>query len=567
MPWITSILRVHDLITSKDIEIKIPKNKLVVVTGLSGSGKSSLIMETLYAEGQRRYVESLSSYARQFLSRMKKPEVDFIKGLCPAIAIEQKVTTGNARSTVGSMTEIFDYLRLLFARIGRTYSPVSGKEVRKHYVSDVVDYLKGIKTDTKVQLFFPMSLKYGERKISKQFELLVQKGFTRFQKGKTFTYIEDVLDKKPSWINKTIDSLKANQVMILVDRFVINDDEENIKRIADSVQTAFYEGGGELLLDILDSKKKVNYNNRFEADGITFLEPTQALFNYNNPYGACPTCEGYGRIIGIDPLKVIPEESLSLFDGAVACWKGEKSGKWLRRFIDAVGDDFPIHRPYNKLTKAQKDILWKGNDYAYGINDFFEELESQSYKIQNRVLMARYRGRTTCTTCEGSRLRKEASYVKIADKNIHELINLPLDELLDFFKKLKLNKHDKGIAKRILLELETRLQTMIDVGLSYLMLDRISSSLSGGETQRINLTRTLSSNLTNSLYILDEPSIGLHPKDTGRLVKVLKGLRELNNTVIVVEHEEEIIENADHIIDIGPKAGIHGGELVYKWII
>ncbi len=548
----------------KDLEVIIPKNKLIVVTGLSGSGKSSLIMETLYAEGQRRYVESLSSYARQFLSRMKKPEVDFIKGLCPAIAIEQKVTTGNARSTVGSMTEIFDYLRLLFARIGKTYSPVSGKEVRKHYVTDVVDYLKDLKEGTKVQLFFPLSLKYPDRKVSKQLELYIQKGFTRFQKGKTLEYFEDVLEKKPKWIAKNISTLKPSQVIVLVDRFVINDEEENIKRIADSVQTAFYEGDGELLLDILDEKKKKSFNNRFEADGITFLEPTQSLFNYNNPYGACPTCEGYGRIIGIDPYKVIPEESLSIFEGAVACWKGEKSGRWLTRFIDATDGDFPIHRPYSKLTKAQKDLLWNGNSRVSGIYDFFNELESQTYKIQNRVLIARYRGRTTCTTCDGSRLRKEASYVKVAGKNIHELINMPLGDLLEFFKKIKLNAHDKKLSKRILLELTTRLQTMLDVGLSYLMLERISSSLSGGETQRINLTRTLSSNLTNSLYILDEPSIGLHPKDTGRLIKVLKNLRALNNTVIVVEHEEEVIENADHIIDIGPLAGVYGGELIYN---
>lgn len=548
----------------KDIELKIPKNKLIVVTGLSGSGKSSLIMDTLYAEGQRRYVESLSSYARQFLSRMKKPEVDYIKGLCPAIAIEQKVTTGNARSTVGSMTEIFDYLRLFFARVGKTYSPVSGKEVKKHQVSDVVDYLTDLKTGSKVQLFFPLPLQYEDRTVDKAMRLLIQKGFTRIRRKKKIEYIQDVLESKAKWLSKRINKIKEGEIQVLVDRFVISDEEENIKRIADSVQTAFYEGSGELMLDVMDTNKTKSFNNRFELDGITFLEPSQQLFNYNNPYGACKTCEGYGRIIGIDPYKVIPDERLSIYDGAVACWKGEKTGTWLTRFIrDTQDKGFPIHRPYSELTEDQIDLLWNGDNDADGIYAFFDKLESKSYKIQNRVLMARYRGRTTCTVCNGSRLRKEASYVKVQKKSIQELVDLPIDELLNFFKKIKLSAHDKGIAKRILIELNTRLQTMIDVGLSYLMLDRISSSLSGGETQRINLTRTLSSNLTNSLYILDEPSIGLHPKDTGKLVKVLMHLRELNNTVIVVEHEEEVINNADYIIDVGPKAGIFGGEVIY----
>ncbi len=548
----------------KNIELKIPKGKLIVVTGLSGSGKSSLIMDTLYAEGQRRYVESLSSYARQFLSRMKKPEVDFIKGLCPAIAIEQKVTTGNARSTVGSMTEIFDYLRLFYARVGRTYSPVSGKEVKKHQVSDVVDYLKEQKEGTKVQLLFPMPLKYADRTVDKALRLLIQKGFTRIVRKNKIEYIEEILDKKSKWLEKRMTGLKEGEIMVLVDRFVANDEEENLKRIADSVQTAFFEGEGELTLDILDTKKKKSFNNRFELDDIIFLEPSQQLFNYNNPYGACKTCEGYGRIIGIDPYKVIPDERLSIYDGAVACWKGEKTGTWLTRFIrDTQDKEFPIHRPYSELTEAQVDLLWNGNKNADGIHAFFDKLEAKAYKIQNRVMMARYRGRTTCTECNGSRLRKEASYVKVNGKSIQELVDLPIDELLDFFKKIKLSAHDKSIAKRILIELKTRLQTMIDVGLSYLMLDRISSALSGGETQRINLTRTLSSNLTNSLYILDEPSIGLHPKDTGKLVKVLTHLRELNNTVIVVEHEEEVINTADYIIDVGPNAGIFGGEIVY----
>jgi len=549
----------------KNIELKIPKNKLIVVTGLSGSGKSSLIMDTLYAEGQRRYVESLSSYARQFLSRMKKPEVDFIKGLCPAIAIEQKVTTGNARSTVGSMTEIYDYLRLLYARIGKTYSPVSGKLVRKHNVSDVVDYLKELEEDTKVQLFFPLQLKYPDRTILKDLELLIQKGFTRIKRTKDLEYLEEILEKKPKWTNKKIKTLKEGSIEVLVDRFVINDDEENFKRIADSIQTAFFEGGGELVLDVLDTKKKVGFNNRFEMDGLTFIEPSHQLFNYNNPFGACPTCEGYGRIIGIDPFKIIPNENLSVYDEAVACWRGEKTGRWLSRFINNADQyDFPIHKPYKNLNQKFRDMLWNGNESLSGIKEFFESLEAKSYKIQNRVMMARYRGRTTCTECNGGRLRKEASYVKVDGKSIQELIDLPIDELKVFFKKVKLSKHDKDISKRILIELNARLQTMLDVGLAYLKLDRISSSLSGGETQRINLTRTLSSNLTNSLYILDEPSIGLHPKDTGNLVKVLMHLRELKNTVIVVEHEEEVIRNADHIIDIGPKAGIFGGELVYN---
>ncbi|NNF21281.1 MAG: excinuclease ABC subunit UvrA [Saprospiraceae bacterium] len=549
----------------KNIELKIPKNKLIVVTGLSGSGKSSLIMETLYAEGQRRYVESLSSYARQFLSRMKKPEVDFIKGLCPAIAIEQKVTSGNARSTVGSMTEIYDYLRLLFARIGKTYSPVSGKPVKKHQVSDVVDHISSLKEGTRIQLFFPLHFHFADRTIKKELDLLLQKGFTRIRKGSKLAFIEDVLEQNPQWLNKHTKDLKANEIMVLVDRFVVNDDPENINRIADSVQTSFYEGGGDLMIENPDEKKKRYFNNRFELDGILFLEPSHQLFNYNNPYGACKTCEGYGRIIGVDPYKVIPNQSLSVYEQAVACWKGEKSGKWRTRFIDnAHLFDFPIHRPYKDLTKKERELLWHGNEQINGIYNFFEALEEKSYKIQNRVMMARYRGRTTCHDCSGGRLREEARYVKINDKTIQDLIDLPIDELLLFFTAIKLNKHDLTIAKRILLEIRTRLQTMVDVGLSYLKLDRISSTLSGGETQRINLTRTLSSNLTNSLYILDEPSIGLHPKDTGNLVKVLKNLKSLKNTVIVVEHEEEVIEQADHIIDIGPKAGINGGELMYN---
>jgi len=546
----------------KNIELEIPKDQLVVVTGLSGSGKSSLIMDTLYAEGQRRYVESLSSYARQFMSRMKKPEVDYIKGLCPAIAIEQKVTTGNARSTVGSMTEIYDYLRLLYARIGKTYSPVSGKLVKKHTVTDVLGHIAKSKKGTRIQLLCPLSQNYGDRNLETQLKVLIQKGFTRIKRAKDLEHIEDILENNPKWLKKLTAKLKQNELLILVDRFVNDGEEENMKRIADSIQTAFYEGDGELILEFLDSDKTVGFNNRFEMDGITFLEPSHQLFNYNNPYGACKTCEGYGRIIGIDPYKVIPNESLSVYEGAVACWRGEKSSVYKDWFISGA-KKFPIHKPYQDLSQKQKDLLWDGNDKVDGIRAYFEELAKKSYKIQNRVMMARYRGRTTCTDCNGGRLRDEADYVKVDKKSIKELINIPMDELVQFFKKLKLNKHDSAIAKRILIEVNTRIKTMLDVGLSYLTLDRISSTLSGGESQRINLTRTLSSNLTNSLYILDEPSIGLHPKDTGNLVKVLKGLRDLRNTVIVVEHEEEVIDAADYIIDIGPKAGIFGGELVF----
>ncbi len=546
----------------KNLDVEIPKDKLIVVTGLSGSGKSSLIMDTLYAEGQRRYVESLSSYARQFMSRMKKPEVDYIHGLCPAIAIEQKVTTGNARSTVGSMTEIYDYLRLLFARIGKTYSPISGDLVKKHQVSDVVDYITKQKKDAKIQLFCPLSTKYSDRTLETQLKVLIQKGYTRVMRKKKLEHIEDILEAKPKWLKSLTSKLKTNEILILIDRFVNNGDEDNLKRIADSVQTAFYEGDGELVLDLMDTEEQVGFNNRFELDGILFLEPSHQLFNYNNPYGACKTCEGYGRIIGVDPYKVIPNENLSVYDGAVACWTGQKTSQWRDMFISnpATGK-FPIHKPYKDLTAKQVDLLWNGD---YGIRAFFSELERKAYKIQNRVMMARYRGRTTCTDCNGGRLRPEADYVKINKKSIKDLINIPMDELQAFFNKMKLSKHDADIAKRILIEVNTRIKTMLDVGLAYLTLDRISSTLSGGESQRINLTRTLSSNLTNSLYILDEPSIGLHPKDTGNLVRVLKGLRDLKNTVIVVEHEEEVIDAADYIIDIGPLAGIFGGELVYS---
>ncbi|MFT6337346.1 MAG: excinuclease ABC subunit A [Halioglobus sp.] len=546
----------------KNIELKIPKNELVVVTGLSGSGKSSLIMDTLYAEGQRRYVESLSSYARQFLSRMKKPEVEYIKGICPAIAIEQKVSSSNARSTVGSLTEIYDYLRLLYARIGKTYSPISGELVKKHEVSDVTDFIFKHRKGTKIVLSIPLQKKY-ERTLEQDLSLLIQKGFTRIKVEGALEYIEEFLESNNKDLSKqTLDVI--DQYRILIDRFVVNDEEENRKRISDSVLTAFQDSEGECEVEILGGETEM-FNNRFEIDGMLFLEPTHQLFNYNNPYGACPKCEGYGRVLGIDPDKVIPDDNKSVYDGAIAPWRGEKSSLWKDRLVNAAHNfDFPVHRPIKDLTKVEKKILWKGNKWFDGINSFFEDLQEKTYKIQNRIILARFRGKTDCPECEGGRLRKEATYVKIDGKDVTELIDLPLDQLRSFFDTVNLSDHDQQIADRILLEVINRLQVMNDVGLSYLSLDRQASTLSGGETQRINLTRTLGSNLTNSLYILDEPSVGLHPKDTEKLVEVLQKLKALGNTVVVVEHEEEVIKNADSIVDIGPKAGIYGGELIYS---
>ena len=545
----------------KDIELFIPKNKLVVVTGLSGSGKSTLIIDTLYAEGQRRYVESLSSYARQFLDRMKKPEVDYIKGICPAIAIEQKVSNSNARSTVGSMTEIYDLLRLLYARVGRTYSPITGHEVKKHLVSDVVDYIFSLEPQTKVHLLIPLQKKY-DRSIGQDLDLLMQKGYTRVVNKDQVFDIQDILEDKT--INKDISVHKSSfDFRVIIDRFVVNDDEENKKRVADSVQLAFSESEGECYVDTFDGRDQY-FNNRFEVDGITFPAPTPHLFNFNNPYGACPKCEGYGKTMGIDPELVIPNENLSIYDEAIACWRGEKGKLWNAKIIkNADKFDFPIHKPYKNLSEEQKALLWNGNAYFKGIYSFFAMLEQESYKIQSRVMMSRFRGKTTCDECKGSRLRKESLYTKIGAKDISELSRLPVDELLVFFKTLKLNTHDTTIGERIITEIKNRLVTMEDIGLGYLTLDRIGSTLSGGETQRINLTRTLGSNLTNSLYILDEPSVGLHPRDTEKLVSVLKKLRDQGNTVIVIEHEDAIINNADYIIDIGPMAGIHGGSLVF----
>ena len=548
----------------KNVDLKIPKNQFVVITGVSGSGKSSITMDTLYAEGQRRYVESLSSYARQFLMRMKKPDVDYIKGVCPAIAIEQKVSTNNARSTVGTLTEIYDYLRLLFSRVGKTYSPVSGELVKRHQVFDVTDFIMSFKEGDKVQLFIPLQQKYDDRTLEQELNLLLQKGYTRIYAKKKLERIEDVLESKILNLKKTVAFYKKKDIRILIDRFVVKkEDEENIKRIGDSIQTAFHESEGEAIVDIMDKEER-RFNNRFELDGIRFLDPTPQLFNFNNSYGACPKCEGYGQSIGLDPHKVIPVPSLSVYDGAIACWKGETRGKWLDRFLkNAHQFDFPVHTPYEDLKKAQQQLLWKGNKHFKGINKFFEELEAKLYKIQNRVTLARYRGKTDCSECDSGRLRKEATYVKINGKDITELVNIPIDELVVHFEQLKLDEADTTIAKRLVLEITNRLNFMMNVGLKYLTLNRISATLSGGETQRINLTRTLGSNLTSSMYILDEPSVGLHPRDTNRLVTVLKELRDLGNTVIVVEHEEDLIKNADYLVDMGPEAGIHGGEVVF----
>ncbi len=544
----------------KNVNLVLPKDQLIVVTGVSGSGKSSITIDTLFAEGQRRYVESLSSYARQFLMRMKKPEVDYIKGICPAIAIEQKVSTSNSRSTVGTLTEIYDYLKILFARIGKTYSPVSGNLVKKHEVTDVVDYMLSLPEGTRVQIFIPIQKKY-DRTIQQELDLLLQKGYTRIFNGKELKRIEDVLEGDKRVLKKK--TLKSDW-KILIDRVVVKkEDEENRKRMADSVQTGFVESEGDCIINA-EGKKDAVFNNRFELDGILFHEPSVHLFNYNNPYGACKTCEGYGKVMGIDEHKVIPNMALSVLDNCVACWRGEKGQMWKEELVkNAHHFDFPIHRPYKDLTDDEKDLLWDGNEYFDGINIYFDQLEEQTYKIQNRVMLARYRGKTTCGTCRGSRVTTEASYVKIDGKNIADLVKLPNDELLDYFNKIKLNKTDQEIAKRLILEITNRLEFMIKVGLSYLTIDRISSTLSGGETQRINLTRTLGSNLTSSLYILDEPSIGLHPRDTNRLVEVLKNLRDLGNTIVVVEHEEDIIKNADYLVDMGPYAGINGGEVVF----
>jgi excinuclease ABC subunit A len=539
----------------KNVDLSIPRNRLVVVTGVSGSGKSSITMDTLFAEGQRRYVESLSSYARQFLMRMKKPEVDYIKGICPAIAIEQKVSTSNARSTVGTLTEVYDYLRILYARIGKTVSPISNELVKKHEVSDVVDFIHSFEEGTKVQVFIPLKQKY-DRTVEEELNLIFQKGYTRVSIYGTLQRIEEIIESG--------EYPKRESIKIVIDRFAVkHDNEENYNRIADSVQTAFMESIGDCIVDVIGHEQEI-FNNRFELDGMSFEEPTPHLFNYNNPHGACPTCEGFGSMMGVDEDKVIPNKNLSVFEGAIACWKGDKNGQHLSKFLTVAHHfDFPIHRPFKKLTDKEKELLWEGNKHFGGINAFFKKLEEKLYKIQNRVMLARYRGKTKCHTCNGGRLRKEAGYVKIGDKNVMQLIDVPIKHLTSFFENVELEANDTKIAKRLFLEITNRLEFMKEVGLGYLTLNRVSSTLSGGETQRINLTRTLGSNLTSSLYILDEPSIGLHPRDTSRLVDVLKNLRDLGNTVVVVEHEEDIIKSADYLVDMGPEAGIHGGEVVF----
>jgi excinuclease ABC subunit A len=544
--------RVHNL---KNVSISIPRNKLIVVTGVSGSGKSSLTIDTLFAEGQRRYAESLSAYARQFMQRMNKPDVDYIKGLCPAIAIEQKVITRTPRSTVGSMTEIYDYLRLLFARAGKTISPISNKEVKKDDVNDVVEYIAHLKTGDKVLVLVPFK-QQKNRDAKEELNILLQKGFSRLYNGKEVLRIEDLLEEKKI-------SLANAALYILVDRLVVKAfDEDDKHRIADSVNTAFYEGEGQLYLEINGSDKK-HFSNKFEADGIVFEEPVPNLFSFNNPYGACPTCEGFSQILGIDPDLIIPNKQLSVYEGAVAPWKGEKLSLWKEAFVKAAKRfDFPVHKPIFDLTQQQLNDLWNGNQYANGINDFFEEVEANLYKVQYRVLLSRYRGRTQCTDCKGYRLRKEALYVKVGGRHIGQLCEMPVKDLQAWFDKLKLTDYDQQVAKRILIEIHHRIKTLMDVGLGYLTLNRLANSLSGGESQRIQLTRSLGSNLTNSLYILDEPSIGLHSRDTERLIIVLKELRDLGNTVVVVEHDEMMMREADHIIDMGPLASHLGGEVI-----
>lgn len=548
--------QVHNL---KNLDVVIPRNKLVVITGLSGSGKSSLAFDTLYAEGQRRYVESLSSYARQFLGRLDKPKVEYIKGIAPAIAIEQKVNTTNARSTVGTSTEIYDYMKLLYARIGRTFSPVSGREVKKNTVSDVISDVKNLEINSKWLLLAPIHLEEG-RKLEDKLKVLLQQGFSRILVNNETVRLDSFSTSLEGTDQHSLDN---KDVTLIVDRIVVKDEEEFYNRLADAVQTAFYEGKGICYLQKLNSEKRFDYSNNFELDGITFLEPNLHLFSFNNPYGACPSCEGYGNIIGIDAELVVPNTSLSIFENAIFPWRGE-SMSWFRDELvnKAYKFDFPIHKPFFQLTEEQKELIWTGNSYFQGLNDFFKELEEKNYKIQNRVMLSRYRGKTKCQTCKGKRLRVEASYVKINNKTVSDLVDLPIKHLVDFFKNLDLDQYEKQIAKRLLVEINNRLSFLTEVGLDYLTLNRNSATLSGGESQRINLATSLGSSLVGSMYILDEPSIGLHPKDSERLIKVLLSLRDLGNTVIVVEHDEDIMKAADMIIDIGPEAGTFGGELV-----
>lgn len=537
----------------KNVSVEIPRNKLVVVTGVSGSGKSSLTIDTLFAEGQRRYAESLSAYARQFMARMVKPDVDYIKGLCPAIAIEQKVITRTPRSTVGSMTEVYDYLRLLYARVGKTISPISGREVKKDDVKDVVEAISKLTAGDKVLILIPFK-QHTHRNAQEELGILMQKGFSRLYDGNVLRIEE--LQEDPKW-------KPTKDTYVLIDRLVVKEfDEDDQHRMADSVGTAFYEGEGELWLEI-NGTVKLSFSNKFELDGIQFEEPVPNLFSFNNPFGACPTCEGFSQVLGIDSELVIPDKRLSVYEGAVAPWKGEKLGWWKEQFVKgAKRIDFPIHKPVIDLTKTQYKMLWEGSGGVYGINDFFKEVEQNLYKVQYRVLLSRYRGRTECPDCKGYRLRKEALYVQVGGKHIGELCEMPVKDLVQWFEQLKLSEYDQQVAKRVLIEINHRLKTLMDVGLGYLTMNRLANSLSGGESQRIQLTRSLGSNLTDSLYILDEPSIGLHSRDTERLIRVLKELRDLGNTVVVVEHDEMMMREADHIIDMGPLASHLGGEVV-----
>lgn len=545
--------RVHNL---RNVSVAIPRNKLVVVTGVSGSGKSSLTMDTLYAEGQRRYAESLSAYARQFLMRMNKPDVDYIRGICPAIAIEQKVVVRTPRSTVGSMTEIYDYLRLLFARAGRTYSPVSGREVTRQEVSDVVNFIRGLKGGTRALLLVPFR-RHPKRNEKEELNILLQKGFSRLYSPPATLKIEDLVEEKKLQL--------PPELYVLVDRLAVKEfTEDELHRVADSVQTAYYESEGDCLVSV-EGDRIHRFSSRFEMDGMQFEEPSPNLFSFNNPYGACPECEGFGQVLGIDPDLVIPDKRLSIYEGAIACWRGDKMKEWNEALIRAAKKfNFPVHKPVAELTEAQYGLLWEGNEYFSGIREFFRMVEQNLYKVQYRVLQSRYRGRTVCPVCGGSRLRREALYVKTGGKNIAELADMPAEKLKSWFDNLVLNEYDSRVARRILLEINNRLNTLLEVGLGYLTLSRLANTLSGGESQRIQLTRFLGSNLTNSLYILDEPSIGLHARDTLRLIRVLKSLRDLGNTVVVVEHDEQMMQEADHIIDMGPLASHLGGQVVFE---
>ncbi|TMM57027.1 excinuclease ABC subunit UvrA [Maribacter algarum] len=539
--------KLHNL---KNIDVVIPRNKLVVITGLSGSGKSSLAFDTLYAEGQRRYVESLSSYARQFLGKLDKPKVDYIKGIAPAIAIEQKVNSTNPRSTVGTTTEIYDYLKLLFARIGRTISPISGKEVKKNTVTDVVNHIKGFEEGTKMLLLAPIKIQ-EDRDSLKSLELFSKQGYARIKyKGEVLR-----IDAAPKDIGK--------EFHLVVDRIIVKDDEDFYNRLANAIDTTYFEGKGECIIEELGTGNQSLFSNKFELDGMSFLEPNVHLFSFNNPYGACPKCEGYGDVIGIDEDLVVPNTALSIFENAVFAWRGESMGWYRDQLVNsAYKFDFPIHKPWFELSEEQKQLVWDGNDHFIGIHKFFSQLEEKSYKIQNRVMLSRYRGKTRCGVCKGKRLRPETDYVKVDGKSISDLVELPIEKLIQFFEGINLNEHDGKIASRLLKEINTRLGFLYKVGLSYLTLNRKSNSLSGGESQRINLATSLGSSLVGSMYILDEPSIGLHPKDTENLIEVLQSLRDLGNTVIVVEHDEDIMKAADEVIDIGPEAGTHGGEVV-----